>query len=360
MTGRGAGAPAGGARIEAAATCLSWIPAQAVEGAFKLPFGLGVAHYDRPPPDSAPDVDALLATDAIRFANELRAWVEVTEGEITDYGMTGGGRLGSTTVRLGSRAMTFAGVALPDLAPPPEVGPGWVRFTQTAGGHTGAAVPRHINHSPFVRLSAPLAWSTIHLTVHADGSSQAELAGASSFPRHYLYDAKGHLTHMSALIGYRDWLRRSERERSPWTGVAKPVPVAPAGSRVEQSLTDTVLVSGGYRQHSLPAGGLLSDRPIADTEVLVLLDGLLVIEFDGKPVVETGPGAVFDSSKRTQESKEHARVRARTSCRLAVVQREQLDDNALLIVAVQRTERLRAYKEGQPTAGHEPAQVSRC
>ena len=76
--GRAAG-PAG-TRVEATATCLSWIPPTAVEGAFKLPFGLGVAHYDKPPPDSAPDVDALLAEDAIRFANQLRAWIEVHDG----------------------------------------------------------------------------------------------------------------------------------------------------------------------------------------------------------------------------------------------------------------------------------------
>jgi hypothetical protein len=79
-------------RIEAAATCLSWIPPQAVEGAFKLPFSMGVAHYDAPPPSSAPDVDGLLAADAIRFANQLRVWVDVTDGQITGYGMDGGGR----------------------------------------------------------------------------------------------------------------------------------------------------------------------------------------------------------------------------------------------------------------------------
>jgi dienelactone hydrolase len=72
-----------------------------------------VAHYDQPSPDSAPDVEAL-AADAIRFANQLHAWIEVDGGQITAHGMSGGGRLGSTTVRLRSRGLTFAGVALPD------------------------------------------------------------------------------------------------------------------------------------------------------------------------------------------------------------------------------------------------------
>ena len=348
MTGPGARRRAGAAgpgstRVEATATCLSWIPPQAVEGAFKVPFGLGIAHYDQPPPDSAPDIADLLAADAIRFANQLRAWIEIRDGEITDYGMSGHGRLGSTTVRLGSRALTFAGVALPDLDAPPEVHPGRVRFALTAGGHTGAMIPRHIRHPPFVRLTAPIAWSTVALTMCADGSSRAELAGASCFPRHYLYDTEGNLTYKSALISYRHWLRRAEHEDSPWSGAAHPVPVAHVRDAAERSLADTILVSGGYRQHRLPTGARLSEAPIAETEVHVLLDGLLAIEFDGKPIAEVGPGAIFDPAKRTQVSKEHVTVRAKTPCRLAVLARDQLDSDALLGVAAEQVSQLEAY-----------------
>ena len=84
-------AAAGSARITAAAaTCLSWIPPQAVEGAFKAPFSLGIAHYDAPPPEPEPDVDGLLRADAIRFANQIRAWIEVADGQVTGHGMDGG------------------------------------------------------------------------------------------------------------------------------------------------------------------------------------------------------------------------------------------------------------------------------
>ena len=94
-------------------------------------------------------MEALLSADPIRFANQLHAWVEVEHGLIISHGTAGGGRLGSTTVRLRSHGLTFAGVALPDLTPPPEVEPDRVRFTQTAGGHTGAPVPRAVPHPPF-------------------------------------------------------------------------------------------------------------------------------------------------------------------------------------------------------------------
>jgi hypothetical protein len=92
-----------------------------------------MAHYDRPPPDASPDVDVLLSTDAIRFANQLEAWIDVEAGRIGGQGMTGGGRLGSTTVRLRKAGITFAAVALPDLIAPAEVLSDRVRFRQTCG-----------------------------------------------------------------------------------------------------------------------------------------------------------------------------------------------------------------------------------
>jgi hypothetical protein len=38
-------------RVESSVTAISWIPSDAIEGMPKLPFELGVAHYDAPPPD---------------------------------------------------------------------------------------------------------------------------------------------------------------------------------------------------------------------------------------------------------------------------------------------------------------------
>ena len=331
-------------RYEATATCLSWIPPTAVEGVFSLPFGMGVAHYDQPPPDELPDVEALLSADAVRFANQLHAWIEVKDGQVTAHGMSGGGRLGSTTVRLRSHGLTFAGVALPDLAPPQEVQRNRVRFTQTAGGHTGAPVPRAVRHPPFWRLAAPIAWSTIALTLDGDGSSQAEIAAASPFPRHYLYDDTGQITHQTAVIRYKDWIRGSAQHDTPWGGGGESVPVTTLRGPAERSLADAILVSGDYRQHGLPEGALLSERPIADTEVHLLLDGFLIIEIDQRPAVEVGPGAIFDPSARTAYSKEHVTVRARTPSRLAVLPRDHLDSQALLGVAREQVSRLDAQK----------------
>jgi hypothetical protein len=87
---------------------------------------------------------------------------------------------------------------------------------------------------------------------------------------------------------------------------------------------------------------LLSERPISDAQVHVLLDGILVIELDQEPVSEVGPGAIFDPSKRAPESKRRVTVRARTPCRLAVIARERLDGPGLEAVANEQMSRLRA------------------
>ena len=139
-----------GMRYESTATSLSWIPSEAVSGMTKLPFDAGVAHYDATPPDVLDDLEALRDADRFRFANRLTAWIEVEDGKIVDHGQDGGGMIGSTTMRLGSRSTTIAAFPLPDVRPEPEVGDGWVRFAQTAGGRTGVPTPRRVQ-PPAVR-----------------------------------------------------------------------------------------------------------------------------------------------------------------------------------------------------------------
>ena len=116
--------------IESSVTSISWIPSEAVKGTTKLPFEMGLAHYDDPPPDHVESLAELREADRFRFANQLSAWIEVDNGRIVDRGQGGGGQIGSTTIRLGGRGMTFAAVAFPDKRPVPVTGDGWVRFTQ--------------------------------------------------------------------------------------------------------------------------------------------------------------------------------------------------------------------------------------
>ena len=78
-------------RIESSVTAISWIPSEAIEGLPKIPFDIGIGHYDEPPPDrlAEGDVERLRDADRFREANELKAWIEVEGGKIVDHGHAG-------------------------------------------------------------------------------------------------------------------------------------------------------------------------------------------------------------------------------------------------------------------------------
>ena len=127
-------------RHEGGVTSLSWIPSEAVTGGSRAAFDAGFTHYDKPPPGELGDVEELRAADRFRFANVLRAWIDVDDsGRITGSGYGGDSRglMGSTTIRLGGLHYRFQAVQLPDLQRDPEGGGGLVRFVQTTGGRTG-------------------------------------------------------------------------------------------------------------------------------------------------------------------------------------------------------------------------------
>jgi hypothetical protein len=169
-------------RIESSVTSISWIPSAAIAGVTRLPFELGVTRYDDPPPDEWKDLDSVVGPEGARFANDLRAWIDVEDGRIVRYGQGGAGRVSDTLVRFGGIRVLVQALGYPDLKPEPVVGEDFVRFTQTAGGRPGVPAPRLVKDAPFVKSEGPAVWTTLALTLYADGSTGHELVGASSFP----------------------------------------------------------------------------------------------------------------------------------------------------------------------------------
>ena len=230
-------------------TAVSWIPSEAVTGAvYKAPFGVGLSHYDDPPPDVLPDIEAFLAADRARFVNRLTAWVDVRDGVIVDYGHTGQGRIGSSTLRIGGRGLTFAAVSLPDKQSAEPISQTAVRFEQTAGGRTGVPAPRRVSRPPYVEFFPPLAWSTLRLTLYADGTREGELVGASPFPRHWVYDADGRLTHKSARIDYHEWSTKAYGRHTPWGDVDSPAVVSEVETALERGLSLQIMHAGAKPQ----------------------------------------------------------------------------------------------------------------
>jgi hypothetical protein len=305
-------------RINSSVTSISWIPSEAVEGLTKMPFSMGLAHYDDPPPDHIDSLDRLREADAFRFANELTAWIEVEDGRITDHGQDGAGYIGATTLRLGGRGMTFAAVAFPDRRQAPVRGDGWVRFTQTAGGRTGVPAPRKVNRPPFVQVAAPLAWTTLTLTIFADGSSSGEVAGASPFPRHWIYDRERNLSLKSGLVDFKRWSRYAFGSHTPWGDEDSPALVTEVETALERELSLHLMRGGAKpRIDTLKQSSTLVDQGTYGDEMYVLLDGVLSVEVDGAAVAQVGPGAVLGERALLEGGQRTATLRAVTPCKVA-------------------------------------------
>jgi len=305
-------------RIESSVTSISWIPSAAIVGVTRIPFEAGMTHYDDPPPDEWTDLDSVVRPEGARFANDLRAWIEVQDGRIAGYGQTGAGRVSNTLIRLAGMRIQVEAVAYPELWPEPVVGPDFVRFTRTAGGRPGMTVPRLVKDAPFVTTQGPAVWTTLALTLFADGSTGRELVGASSFPRHWIYDADGKLAGKSALIDFKTWWRTAAVAGSPWHGQDQAVLAAEAETSLERHLSQIIMRSGGAKPTpvKVKAGAtILAEGEEADDVVLVL-DGLVEVEAGGTELVRLGPGTVLGERASLEQGRRTATVRAVTNCRI--------------------------------------------
>jgi Cyclic nucleotide-binding domain/ATP synthase, Delta/Epsilon chain, beta-sandwich domain len=317
-------------RHRSSVTSLSWIPSEAVEGSTKLAFEAGLAHYDEVPPEEIEDLEELRAGDRFRFANMLEGWIEVNgAGKITGFGQGGGGLMGSTSVKVGPLTRTFEAIGLPDIAKKPEKGDGWVRFTQTAGGRTGVPAPRRVRRKPFVQWQAPLVWTTLSLTVFADGRAKGEVTGASRFPRHWIYDQEGKLTHKSGLADFKDWYRKSFGRQTPWGDADSKALVTAVETALERSLSAQIMQGHKPSMKRLKAGKTLVEQGEEGSEVFLVLDGVLRVEQDGVRLAEYGPGALLGERAHLEGGKRTSTLVAVTPCRVAAVEARELDRGAL-------------------------------
>jgi hypothetical protein len=317
-------------RIESSVTSITWIPSEAISGMPKLPFEMGVTHYDDPPPDVIEDLDYLRERDAFREANELKAFVELEGDRIVGHGYTGRGLIGVTRVRLGPKELRFPAVKYPVIQQEPEVGDGWVRFVQTAGGHMGLPAPRRVSGPPFFRIASASAWTTLELVIHADGTSRGSLVGASPFPRHWVYDKDGKLFEKSASIDFGRWWRESHGQRTPWGEADSPAVVTAVESELERELSWQLMRSEQkLPRRTLDAGDTLTEQGETGRDLYLLLDGALDVEVDGEVVAQIGPGAIIGERALLEGGKRTSTVRAATKCRVAVVSFDEIDERAL-------------------------------
>jgi len=321
-------------RIESSVTSVSWIPSEAIGGFKRAPFDLGPMHYDDPPADQIDDLQALTRSGAVRFINQQRAWVEVDNGSIVGHGQSGRGWMGRTKLGFGSRMILYPTIAMPDLRPEPVSTSESVRFVQTTGGRPALPLPRKLNRPPFVQIIPPIVWTTLALTIQADGSATHEVVGASPFPRHWIYDASGKLVNKVAVTDFDKWSEEIFGERTPWGREDSPAFVTEVESALERELSTQIMRGGSKPQvRKLATGSTLVEQGQAGAELFLLLDGVLAVDVDGKPIAEVGPGAILGERALLEGGLRTATLRAVTPCRVAVATASQVSEEALAELA---------------------------
>jgi hypothetical protein len=331
----------------AAVTTVSWIPSEAINEAplLRAPFEAGITHYDPPPPDgigTGTTLEQLAADDVFRFAHRLSAVVEVDGDRVVSarWGEDSRGVMGGTTVRVGGWSTRLAGVELPLLRQGPDLRDGAAVFRQTYGGRTGLPAPRRVEGPPHARWQAPIVWTTLEATVHADGRVDAALTGASAFPRHWVFGPDGTLSHKSGTTAFADWYRGAHGDHTPWGDEDAPALVVAVETALERRLAGAIMRGGPrptVRRH--PAGEVLVQQGETAGPLLLVLDGLVEVEVDGQPVGELGPGAVVGERAWVERRPRTATLRAVTPVRVATIHPSHVDPAALAeLVGLHRRE----------------------
>jgi len=315
---------------------VSWIPTEAMSGPLRVPVDLGLGHYDDPLPDHIDDIEVLREADRFRFANELRAWIDVEDGRVVDAGYSAGGHMGATTLSLGVGSITIPAVEFPDIKQDPVITATSATFTQTAGGRTGAPLPRRINRPPYVRIVAPTVWTTLSITIRADGSHDFEVIGASTMPRHWIYDDNSDLVAKSGMIDFKGWANEGQKDKTPWGDEDSPAIVTAVESELERHLSVQIMQEGRRPEfRKIKEGEELVTQGDTGDDLFLLLDGVLNVEVDGETVAEVGPGSILGERAAVEGGIRTSTLRATTPARVAVASSSDLKSEVLEELATQ-------------------------
>ena len=245
--------------------------------------------------------------------------------------------MGSTTFRLGPKSIVVPG--RPVRGSPPRAGDlRRQRPVRPDRRRTcGFPAPRLVKGGPLFRIQSATAWTTLALTLHADGRVEHELVGASPFPRHWIYDHEGALVEKSGIVDFKAWYRESHGDNTPWGDEESEAVVAAAESALERELSRTLLSGDEKLTSASSARARCSSRRARTGDTLYLiLDGVVGVEVDGEQIAEMGPGTIVGERALLEGGVRTATLRALTPIRYVVIPSELVGEGELATLAADR------------------------
>ena len=192
-----------------------------------------------------------------------------------------------------------------------------------------------MRRKPYIQLRPPTVWTTLKLTLHADGTSEGELTGATPFPRHWVYDAEGKLVAKSGMIDFKEWYTKVfGKKHTPWGNEDSAAFVTTVETALERQLSSTIMRGGKKPKiRKVKEGGTLVEQGQPGEDLFLLLDGVLAAELNGEKINELGPGAILGERAILEGGARTLTLRALTPVKVAVAAADQVDREALAQVA---------------------------
>ncbi len=295
---------------------MSWLPSEALQGVMRLPMDVGLGSYDDPPPEQIEDVEDFVAQGLCRFANQLSAWAEVEDGQVVASGSSGSGFVAGTRLGVGALSVTVPGVPFPELRTK-EQDDESVTFVQSAGGRTGAPFPRRAKGTRTMNLTAPTAWTTLALTIRADGTTSFDARGGSQFPRHWFYNGEGELVQKSATIDFDAWTSGVHDATTPWGSNDQEILTAIPATSLERELSKVAMSGRRPTIRSFDSGETLMVQGEDATTMALVLDGLTTVDVSGEVLATCGPGSFVGERAFLEGGARTATVRAVSAVKIA-------------------------------------------
>jgi hypothetical protein len=172
------------------------------------------------------------------------------------------------------------------------------------------------------------------LTIHTDGSSEFEVIGASTFPRHWVYNREGKLAAKSGMTDFGEWYKNAFGKHTPWGDEESPALITVAETALERQLSATIMRAGKKPKiRKLAQGKTLVEQGSRGDCLYLLLDGILSVTVDGEKVAELGPGALIGEHAILGDGTRTATLQAVTPVRVAVAAADQVEREALVELA---------------------------